>query len=94
MKLKKGFVLKKVAERYVAVSMGNDFNGFNGMITLTGSAPFYWNLLKTEQTLDSLSESASLEFGITKKEAVSDLIPFLNKLSDAGIIDGDLSEQK
>ncbi|MBQ9354543.1 MAG: PqqD family protein [Clostridia bacterium] len=87
MKLKKGFVLKKTAGRYVAVSMGDDYNGFMGMVTLSGTAPFYWELLKSEQTLDSLAESVTKEYDVTKEEAIKDLKPFIKKLLDAGILE-------
>lgn len=87
MKLKKGFVLKKTAGRYVAVSMGDDYNGFMGMVTLSGTAPFYWELLKSEQTLDSLAESVTNEYDVTKEEAIKDLKPFIKKLLDAGILE-------
>ena len=87
MKLKKGFVLKKTAGRYVAVSMGDDYNGFMGIVTLSGIAPFYWELLKTEQTLDSLAESAEKEYDITKQEALEDIKPFIQKLLDANILE-------
>lgn len=87
MKLKKGFVLKKTAGRYVAVSMGDDYNGFMGMVTLSGTAPFYWELLKSEQTLDSLAESVTKEYDVTKEEAIEDLKPFIKKLLDAGILE-------
>ena len=87
MKLKKGFVLKKTTGRYVAVSMGNDYNGFMGMVTLSGTAPFYWELLKSEQTLDSLAESVTKEYDVTKEEAIKDLKPFIKKLLDAGILE-------
>lgn len=87
MKLKKGFVLKKTAGRYVAVSMGDDYNGFMGMVTLFGTAPFYWELLKSEQTLDSLAESVTKEYDVTKEEAIKDLKPFIKKLLDAGILE-------
>lgn len=87
MKLKKGFVLKKTAGRYVAVSMGDDYNGFMGMVTLSGTAPFYWELLKSEQTLDFLAESVTKEYDVTKEEAIKDLKPFIKKLLDAGILE-------
>ena len=87
MKLKKGFVLKKTAGRYVAVSMVDDYNGFMGMVTLSGTAPFYWELLKSEQTLDSLAESVTKEYDVTKEEAIEDLKPFIKKLLDAGILE-------
>jgi len=88
MKIKSGFVLKKTAGRNVAISMGDDYNGFKGMVTLTGIAPFYWELLQTEQTMDSLAESAVKEYNISKEQALADLEPFIEKLKNAGIIDG------
>jgi len=88
MKLKTGFLIKEMAGKSYAVSMGKDYNGFKGMISLSGSAPFYFELLKTEQTMDSLAQSAVEKFGISKEEAIKDLEPFIKKLCDAGVIEG------
>ena len=87
MKLKSGLVLRNIGGRDIAVSLGQPHNDFNGMITLSGPGSFYWELLKTEQTVESLVKAATEEYDVTPENAEADLLPFLEKLRKAGVLE-------
>ncbi len=88
MKLKSGLMLKKTGGIDVVVSLGEQHNDFKGIITLSGTGGFYWNLLKTEQTVESLVQSAVAEYDVKPEEAKADLLLFLDKLKEAGVLEG------
>ena len=46
MKIKEGFVTREIADTIVAVPTGKLVNEFQGMIQLTDSSKFVWDLLQ------------------------------------------------
>ena len=61
MKIKEGFVTRKIADTIVAVPTGELVNEFQGMIKLTDSAKFVWDLLQQDTTMDEIA-NMSQEF--------------------------------
>lgn len=50
MRLKDGFIFRKIAGDNVIVPIGQQIQKFNGLIKINDSAAFLWNLLKEEIT--------------------------------------------
>ena len=48
MKIKEGFLIRKVGEQAVVVSVGDATNIFNGMIRLNATGEFLWNRIIDE----------------------------------------------
>ena len=46
MKLKYNFVTNEVADKIVAVAVGDDLSKFNGFIKMNGTGAFIFNMLK------------------------------------------------
>ena len=86
MKIKDGYILRKVAGVDMVIPVGNNIVDFNGVITLNESAAFLWKLLNTEMELDSLSEALQKEYGIEMELAVTDAREFVSMLKQAAII--------
>ena len=55
MKIKKGYILKSVSDKYVVVPVGEEAIHFNGLITLNRSGKFLFESLKEESTVESLT---------------------------------------
>ena len=61
MKLKYNFVINEVADKIVAVAVGEDIDKFNGFIKMNETGAQIFNLLKEEITMEALiSEMAKL----------------------------------
>ena len=86
MKLKDGFLLRKVAGKNIVVSVASDIN-FNGMITLNETGVFYWEKLKNQITKEELLAEILKEYDVSEDEAAKDLDEFLLKLSEVEILE-------
>lgn len=87
MKIKEGFVTRKIADTIVAVPTGEVLNEFQGMINLTNSAKFVWDLLQENTTIDEVADKLSKKYNIDISKAKSDVEKFLNKLREYNIIE-------
>lgn len=87
MKIKEGFVTRKIADTIVAVPTGEVLNEFQGMINLTNSAKFVWDLLQENTTIDEVADKLSKKYNIDISKAKSDVENFLNKLREYNIIE-------
>ena len=85
MKLKNGFVVREVAGKTVAVSVGG--GAFRGMITLNGTAAFLWDALQSDTNEDALVEKMTEAYEIDEATAQKDVSAFLHKLREAGLLD-------
>ena len=45
MRIKKGFLLRKAAQENIVIYVGDDENGFNGMIQLNSAGVILWNMM-------------------------------------------------
>lgn len=45
-----------------------------------------WNKLETEKSVGELAAELVAEYGITEKQCLTDILPFLEKLVDKGLL--------
>jgi hypothetical protein len=87
MKIKEGFVLRKMGEQAVVVSVGAVSDGFNGMIKLNETGEFLWNQLQTDKTEEQLIDAIVEDYDVSKEVAQGGVHAFVEKLMKAGIIE-------
>ena len=87
MKIKAGFVLRKVGEKVLVVPIGDRTKTFNGMIILNDMAKFFWDNLQENIELDDLVKIVCDNFEVSEEVAKTDLIEFTEKLEKAGILE-------
>lgn len=85
MKIKEGYVLKKLAGNYVVVPAGNI--DFDGIITLNETGVFIWKMLENGSAKSEIIKALKAEYDVTEEKIVSDVDIFVKKLLDNGIID-------
>ena len=87
MKIKDGFITRKIGDTNYAVSFDENSPIGNGMIRLSDSAFFIWQMLEEgtteEEILSSMKESFDAEEDILRR----DISAFVSKLSELGIIE-------
>ena len=54
LKIKKGFILRKLGTEHMAVAIGEASRNFNGMIRLNETGAFYWKELEKGTTKEDL----------------------------------------
>lgn len=86
MRIKDGFVLRKLGTEYVAVAMGEARKDFNGLVRMNETGRFLWECLKTDKTAEELLACLCSEYDIERAEADVDVREFLDKLEGAEIL--------
>lgn len=83
MKLKNGFILRKVGRQYVVAATGEASQNFNGMMRLNDEAAFAFGLLKDDITEEALICALCEKYGTGEEETRMDVMQFLSKLKEA-----------
>ena len=86
MRIKDGFVLRKLGTEYAAVAMGEARKDFNGLVRMNETGRFLWDCLKNDKTIEELLKCLCCEYDIETDKARSDVRDFLEKLEGAGIL--------
>lgn len=87
MKIKKGFVLRKFADKWIAVASDDIADEHNILITLNKTGVFVWNLLQNDIDYNTVIAKITEHYNIDEKTAKADFDIFLEKVRKAGIID-------
>ncbi len=86
MKRNPDFLLRDVAGSLVVVPIGEAIDTFAGMITLNPTGAYLWELLETEQTVESLTEALIARYEVERELAQKDVERFVAKLIPTGAI--------
>ncbi len=90
MKIKDGFVVRRIADVAYAVAVGERSREFSGMCKLTDTGEFLWNELSEERSREYLLDRLLAEYDVEKDVAARDLDAFIKKLSEANLLEGEL----
>lgn len=88
MKLKEGFVFRKIAGDNVVVPIGQQIKEFNGLIKLNESGAFLWNILKEGSSKEELVDKLLEEYEIDRDFAENDVEKFINILKERDMLEG------
>ncbi len=80
MKLREGFMLKKILDDYIVVPTGNNIVDFAVAVSLNETGAFLWHQLEQEKTADELSQALSDEYGVSAQEVAQDVDEFVELL--------------
>ena len=80
MKIKEGFVLRKIANQHMAVPVGVRTKELQGMIGLNETAAFLWELLKIDRTEEELATLLYEEYEISQEGAMETIRDFCELL--------------
>ena len=86
MRLKEGFLLRKVAGEYVVVPSGNAMVDFKVMISLNETGAFLWEALKEEKSESDLVAALLGEYDVDEKVAAEDVGEFVNLLKEKNLL--------
>lgn len=86
MKRSSDFILRDVAGTIVIVPVGAAVSDFPGMITLNSTGAYIWELLESEQTVESLVEALQARYDVEQDLARADVEAFIKKLKPTGAL--------
>lgn len=88
MKLKYNFVTNEVADKIVAVAVGDDLAEFNGFIKMNDVGASIFNKLKEDTDIDGVIAAMKKEYPDTPDAEVRETVEeFIKKLEGAGVIE-------
>ena len=88
MKLKYTFVVNQVADKMVAVAVGDDMAAFNGFIKMNDVGAEIFDILKNEVTLDEvIAQMCAKHPEATEDEARETVTEFVQKLKDSDVLE-------
>lgn len=87
MKIKSGFVIRKIANQYMAVPVGARAKELHGMICLNETAAFLWELLKEEKTEEELAALLYEEYEISAEHSLEVVQRFCRSLQEEGVLE-------
>lgn len=87
MKRSSNFILRDVAGTLVIVPVGSAVSDFPGMITLNSTGAYIWELLESEQTVESLVEALQARYDVEQDLARTDVEAFVKKMQATGALD-------
>lgn len=85
-KIKPGFVLRKIANADIIVPIGSNIANFNGLITLNETAAFLFRLISQGSNISKLMEALINEYQIEPEVAKNDLEQFISELKTADML--------
>ena len=86
MRIKDGFVTRKIGDRIIAIPVGSNSQSFNGMITLNETGLFIWNCLTKDTTVEEIADEIIEEYSTTKDEAINAVNRFLEELKESDLL--------
>lgn len=86
MKIKDGFILRKVGGQNVVVALGQASRSFNGIIRLNETGRFLWEQLSDEKTQEQLCSALLSEYDVTEGQARQDVSEFIDTLEKAALL--------
>ncbi len=86
MRIKDGFILRKVADNFIVVAVGSEALDFNGIITINETGAFLWQKLSQETNKEELLTALTSEYDVDRNVAESDIEIFIKKLEDADLL--------
>ena len=87
MKVKEGFVVRKIGKQYMAVPVGGRTRDFAGVITLNETGAFLWEKLENDTTKEDLLKAMLDEYEVTEDIAKKDIDNFITKLKDGNLLE-------
>ena len=90
MKIKEGFILRKVAGKYVVVATGEASKSFHGMVKLNETAKNIWQGVSEGKTVDEITDElvrlSSARTDEDRKVISDDVQSMVKEMQEAGFL--------
>ena len=87
MKLIEGFCIRKILDETVIIPTGKAAHCLSGLISVNETGEFIFELLQTEQTMESLVAEMLEEFEVEKEKAEEEVEAFVKVLIENGMLE-------
>ncbi len=87
MKIKDGFVTRKIGDKIIAITIGEHTKDFDGMITLNETGHLIWKCLEKGTDKESIANKIIKEYDISKTDAMAEIDKFITELDKNGFLE-------
>lgn len=87
MKIKNGFVLRRVLDEAIVIASGEVSKNFHGMVKLNDSAADIWEWIVEGCEEKELAVKLSEKYDLEADKALLDVRSMISQMSDAGLIE-------
>lgn len=87
MKLKYNFIVNEIADKKVAVTVGEDTENFNGMIRLNNTAAFIFDMLKEDVTEDEIVAAMKEKYDAEEEQLRQTVHSFIETLQKSNVLE-------
>ncbi len=87
MKIKQGFVLRKVMDNYVVVTVGDASKSFRGMIKLNATAADVWTFLEQGYGEEQICDAMLEKYDVERSRLASDIRTILSQFAEQGFLE-------
>lgn len=87
LKIKSGFVLRKIGTQMIAVPIGQRTSDIHGVVALSDSGVLLWEELEKGAEKETLINILLDTYEIDRETIVSDLDDFINGLYEQGVLE-------
>lgn len=87
MRIKDGFITRKIGDKIVAITVGKHTEEFNGMITLNDTGHFIWKCLENDTDKESIANEVIKEYDISTADAMTEIDKFIAELEKNNILE-------
>lgn len=79
--------MRDVAGQAVAVATGEASKSFHGMIKLNSTGSKIWRGIEAGDNETAIADSLANEYGIDPEQALADVITFIARMREIGIVE-------
>ncbi len=87
MKIKKGFMLRKIQNTAVVVPFGASSVDFNNIMNLNETGSFIWTKLESDTTEEAVVKALTSQYDIDEATAKADVSEFIDTLRKNNLLD-------
>lgn len=87
MKIRKGYLVREIADCHIVVPIGERVIEFKGIMTLNDTGHFIWKCLTEDRSYPQILSSILDEYEIDEATAKADLDEFLIKAREIGVLE-------
>ena len=89
MKIKQGFVLRKVMDNYVIIAIGDMGKNFRGMIKLNATAADVWSYLESGYSEEQICDAMLEKYDVERDRLVADVKAILSRFAEQGFVEAE-----
>ena len=86
MKIREGFLLRKVGESFVVIPVGENSVDFSSVITLNQTGAFVWEHLEKAMPREEIISAMMKEYAVERAIAEQDLDAFIDRLGENDLL--------